>query len=140
MFHGHKYFFLHFRHPSLSLFPLSLLSPPSSFTLSLNLQKHPSGCSTRRMQLLGTKTNTQCVHAGTDVSRQDGNRGNREHTGGRRLRCAPAQIFTSLGVCGFYYHLGANIQPGVLGKGRESGDDRNEKETWTWQPTGAQGT
>ena len=24
---------------------------------------------------------------------------------------------TSLGVAGFYYHLGANIQPGVLGVG-----------------------
>lgn len=38
---------------------------------------------------------------------------------------------------GFYYHLGANIQPGVVGAGRESGGDRNEKETWIWQPTGA---
>lgn len=27
------------------------------------------------------------------------------------------RFFTSLGVAGFYYHLGANIQPGVLGKG-----------------------
>lgn len=67
------------------------------------------------MPLLGIKTNTQCVHAGTDVSRQDGDLGNRECTGGGSLLRAPAQILQAWGVAGFYYHLGANIQPGVLG-------------------------
>lgn len=69
------------------------------------------------MLLFGIKTNTHYVCAGSDVSRQDGNRGNGGAYRGRRLRCAPAQIFTSLGVAGFYYYLGANIQSGVLGKG-----------------------
>lgn len=85
--------------------------------LVLNLQKHTPGRSTWGMWLLEIKTNTQCVHAGTAVSRQDGNLGNRERTGGRSLWSACWPDFTSLGAAGLYYYLGANIQPGVLGAG-----------------------
>ncbi len=53
------------------------------------------------MLLLGIKTNTQCVHAGTDVSRQDGDLGNIEHTGGGSLRRAHAQILQAWGLLGF---------------------------------------
>ena len=68
------------------------------------------------MRRYETKTNPQCVHAGPGVSRQDGDRGNSQRTGGRSLQRCPE--FTSLEVAGFYYHRGANIQPGVFAWGR----------------------
>ncbi len=69
------------------------------------------------MLLSGTKTNTPFVRACTNVSRQDGNLGNRERTGGTSLQLAPCPFLQARGLLDFYDHLGANIQPGVVGEG-----------------------
>lgn len=90
------------------------------------------------MLLLEMKTNTQCVHAGTSVSRQDGNLGNRDAQG-VEVCGAPVPRFYKPGGCWVLLSSGGQYSARCTWSGRESGDDRNEKETWTWQPRGAQG-
>lgn len=81
------------------------------------------------MQPSEIKTNTPRVHA--DVSRQDGNLGNRDSAEGRGAGAGVCGVPAFYKPGGFYYHPGANIRPGVVGAGGGAAMTGAKRETQT---------